>query len=125
MCEFLGIYIDNILNWKTHIRELTSILSPLTYLLRRLTLISPSSVVKSAYYGLFQSRISYGLMFWGNSTNVEQVFKMQKRAIRIISGRKALDSCRPLFKELNILPLPGLYIYIYISVCLFCKKKYF
>nr|CAI5831929.1 unnamed protein product [Callosobruchus analis] len=40
-----------------------------------------------------------------------KVFKMQKYAIRLISKKTQRESCRPLFRELQILPLPGLYIY--------------
>ena len=39
-----------------------------------------------------------------------QVFRMQKKAIRIIRGRGNRESCRNLFKELNILPLMSQYI---------------
>jgi len=35
---------------------------------------------------LFHSVMSYGLIFGGNSTKSKCVFKLQKRAIRIIMG---------------------------------------
>jgi len=38
------------------------------------------------YYAFFHSVISYGLIFWGNSTDSKCAFKLQKRAIRIIMG---------------------------------------
>jgi len=46
-----------------------------------------------------------------NSTNSRCVFKLQKRAIRIIMGAKNRDSCREFFKLLKILPLYAQYIY--------------
>ena len=55
--------------------------------------------------------MSYGLIFWGNSTDSKCVFKLQKQAIRIIMGAKNDDSCREFFKLLKILPLPVQYIY--------------
>jgi hypothetical protein len=36
--------------------------------------------------------------------------KLQKRVIRIISGVSRLSSCRQLFKDLKLLPLPCMYI---------------
>ena len=43
------------------------------------------------------------------------IFKLQKKLIRIISF-KCIDSpCRPLFKTLNILPVPCVYIYVCLS----------
>jgi hypothetical protein len=49
--------------------------------------------------------MSYGLIFGGNSTKSKCVFKLQKRAIRIIMGARNKDSCREFFKILKILPL--------------------
>jgi hypothetical protein len=53
----------------------------------------------------------YGIIFWGNSTDSKRMFKMQKRAIRIIAGSKNRDSCRDLFKNLKILPFYSQYIF--------------
>jgi len=49
--------------------------------------------------------------FGGNSTISMCVFKLQKRAIRIIVGAKNNDSRREFFKLLKILPLSAQYIY--------------
>jgi len=56
----------------------------------------------------FHSVRFYGLIFWGNSTNSKCVFKLQKRAIRIIMGARNNDSCREFLK---ILPLSVQYTY--------------
>jgi hypothetical protein len=68
--------------------------------------------------------MAYGIIFWGNSTNSSRIFKIQKRAIRIIMGHKSRDSCRDLFKELNILPFISQDIF---SLLLFIvnNKNYF
>lgn len=58
-------------------------------------------------------------MIWGNSVDVERAFIVQKKCIRAMSGAEYLDHCRPLFRDLKILPLPCLYIF---EVCLFVKK---
>jgi hypothetical protein len=39
---------------------------------------------------------------WGNSSNSLHVFRLQKRAIRIITGSRPRDSCRGMFKNLRI-----------------------
>ena len=109
--RFLGVYLDNKLTWKSHIMQLTNKLSSILYLMRRIANLAPTAVTRMAYMGLFQSRLSYGLLFWGNSTEWIHVFKMQKTALRIIGNKKALDSCRELFKQFQILTLPGLYIH--------------
>jgi hypothetical protein len=55
--------------------------------------------------------MAYGIIFWGNSTNNSKIFTIQKRAIRIIMGRKSRDSCRNIFKELKILTFISQYIF--------------
>jgi len=49
--------------------------------------------------------IAYGIIFWDNSPYSNNIFKLQKRAIRIIMNAGNRVSCHELFKKLNILPL--------------------
>jgi hypothetical protein len=56
-------------------------------------------------YSYFHSILNYGLIFWGNSSYSNGIFKLQKRIIRIIMGAGTRDSCRELFKILKVLPL--------------------
>ena len=44
------------------------------------------------YYSYFHSIMNFGLLFWGNSSCSLQVFRIQKKIIRIILGCK-VDSC--------------------------------
>jgi len=64
--------------------------------------------------------MTYGVIFWGNPTDRNKVFKLQKRAIRPITNSSNRTSCRRLFKELGILPLPSQYI----SLTLFVVKTW-
>jgi hypothetical protein len=67
--------------------------------------------LKSIYYSYFHSLMTYGIIFWGNSTHSIHVFRLQKRVIRIITNSRPRDSCRLLFKQLGILPLTMQYIF--------------
>jgi hypothetical protein len=64
--------------------------------------------------------MTYGLIYWGNSSLVDMVFKMQKRVVRLMMGCGYRESCRDLFKELNILPVRSQYIH---SLMMFVIKK--
>jgi hypothetical protein len=68
--------------------------------------------------------MTYGLIFWGNLSHAGKVFKLQKRVIRVIMGCSYRESCRDLFKELNILPLKSQYV---LSLMMFVikNKEYF
>jgi hypothetical protein len=64
--------------------------------------------------------ISYGIMFWGNSSHSDKIFKIQKRIIRIIMNSSKNASCQQLLKDLNILPIQSQYIF---SILLFVTRN--
>ena len=76
--------------------------------------------MKIIYFPYFRSIMTYGVIFWGNSTDRNNVFKRQKRAIRLITNSSNRTSCRGLFKELDILPLHSQYI---LSLAIFVVKN--
>ena len=81
-------------------------------------------VLKHCYFAYFHSLLIYGLEIWGHAPDYlfQRVFKLQKRAIRILSNEHYRASCRELnlYERLNILPLPALYIY---QITIFIKKN--
>jgi len=68
-------------------------------------------MLKLIYYAYFHSIISYGIIFWGHSALSIKVFWLQKRIIKTMMGSRNRDSCRKLFKSLEILSLPSPYIF--------------
>jgi len=68
--------------------------------------------------------MTYGLIFWGNSHYSNTIFRMQKRAIRVIMGLRSRDSCREHFKKLKILPLRSQYIQL-LLLFVVDNKRYF
>jgi hypothetical protein len=64
--------------------------------------------------------MSYGIIFWGNLSYSEDIFKIQKRIVRIIMNSSRNASCQQLFKDLNILPIQSQYIF---SILLFVTKN--
>jgi hypothetical protein len=120
--KFLGLTLNTTLNWKHHISELIPRLNTACFAIRSIKPFMPLNVLRSTYFSYAHSIMSYGLIFWGNSTDSDDVFKIQKRIIRIITNSNKNASCRELFKTLNILPLHSQYIYIQ-YFCLSLKIK--
>ena len=71
--------------------------------------LSACLVIKSDLLCFFHSAMSYGIIFWGNSSHSSIIFRWQKKAITIIEGCGNRVSCRNLFKKLQILPLTSQY----------------
>jgi len=49
--------------------------------------------------------MTYGIIFWGNSSHLDKIFRLKKRIIRIIMGDRTRESCTELFNILKTLPL--------------------
>jgi len=118
--KFLGLTIDTTLTWKHHIGELTSILNTACYAIRLIKPFMSLDVLRSTYFSYAHSIISYEIIFWGNSSYSENIFKIKKRIIRIIMNSSRNASCWQLVKDLNILPIRSQYIY---SLLLFVTKN--
>lgn len=108
--KFLGIEIDNRLDWKKQVEIICNKVNSFTFAIYKLTRIASRSTALTAYFAYIESVLRYGLIMWGNSTEVEKAFIAQKKCVRAICGTAPDEPCKPLFKHLKILPLPCLYI---------------
>jgi hypothetical protein len=108
--KFLGLIIDSSFSWKDHIIELTSKLNKACYAIRAIKPFMSLDAMKMIYYSYVQSVMSYSIIFCSNSHLSGNIFKAQKGIIRIITNAGKRDSCRQLYKQLQILPLPSLRI---------------
>jgi hypothetical protein len=74
------------------------------------------SVISTKVYSI----MTYGLIFGGSSPYSDNIFKLQKRTIRIMMNVGNRVSWHELFKKLSILPLHSQYI---LSLLLFVVKN--
>ena len=112
--KFLGVTIDHKLTWEVHVDALSKKLSRCLYSLRTLKKNVSQDVLLTTYHAYFSSLMTYGIMFWGNSSAAIKIFRLQKQAVRLLSDCHSLSkrvSCRTRFRQLNILTLPCVYIY--------------
>ena len=121
LTKFLGLTLDSFLSWKPHIEQLTSKLNSAYYIIRSLKTLTPLETLHLIYFSNFHSIISYGIIFGGNTGYSNSLFKLQKRVIRTMMNAGNNESCRELFKHLNILPLQSQYI---LSLSLFVVKNF-
>jgi hypothetical protein len=118
--KFLGLTTDTSLTWKHHISELTSRMNKACYAIRSIKPFMSLDVL-STYFSYVHSITSYGIIFWGNPSHSEEIFKIQKRIIRIIMNSSKNASFRQqLLTELNVLPIQSQYT---LSILLLLKIK--
>jgi len=113
--KFLGIFIDSNLSFKFHITTIRKKLSKALYTLRMAKNILSSKNLKLIYYSIFHCHLDlvYAIQIWscGPSTFINDLFKLQKNAVRTICNAKYNSHTEPLFKKEEILPLPDLITY--------------
>ena len=109
--KFLGLYLDEFLTWNQHINYICGKISSTLYLLRSIKHTVPQWSLKMLYNSYINSVITYGLLFWGTMCTKKafnRVFKLQKKAIRIIDNACYNCATKPLFIKWNILHLEHL-----------------
>jgi len=77
--KFLGITLNNTLSWNNHIYSIMKKLSRACYIIRNAKTCMSASSLRKIYYAFFHSVMSYGIMFWGNSSHGSTIFKIQKK----------------------------------------------
>ena len=118
--KFLGLFINNSLFWKTHIECIKSKLSSACYAMWPVKPYILINTLKIIYYCCFHSLMTYGPLFCGHSPDSIKILRLQKKIIRIMMGCRSRYSCRKLFFNLEILPLPFQHI---LSVLLFMIRN--
>ena len=105
--NFLGIMLDENLNWKSHINKVSSKIAGVAGTLSRLKRFLPMNILKTIYNALIQPHLNLGVLLWG--INIKRIYKLQKWAVRAITSSKYNAHTTPLFKELKILRIHELY----------------
>ena len=95
----------------------------------------PKNELKSIYHAISASHMTYGCQVWGQGygSHIEKIFKLQKRALRIINFKDFRAHTNPLFKDNEILKLQDfiklqncLFVYDYLNTALpECFEDYF
>ena len=108
--KFLGVFIDPKLNFKFHVSNLLKKLSSALYFMRSAKNFLTYKALKFMYYSIFHSHLIYQIHAWStcSQSSINEVFKMQKKALRIMNSASYNSHTESLFKSSSILPLPSL-----------------
>ena len=137
--KFLGVIIDENLNWEAHIRQLRRKLNYASATLNRMRVNIPENLHKDLYYTLYESHLSYCISAWGgiSQNKLSAITTAQKLCMRVLFGdREAFlekyrtcararpygyqalgdsffrkEHTKPIFKHTGILTVQNLYTY--------------
>jgi hypothetical protein len=110
--KYLGINIDAHFDWECHIDSICKKVSSGLFVLRSFASYRSEQLHRSIYFSLIEAHLRYCIALWGssNTTSLNRLLRLQKRAIRIMAGLKRRDSYRNAFSRLGLLTLTGLYL---------------
>ena len=113
--KYLGVLIDQHLRWNYHVSNISKKISRGVGILTKLRNFMDTDLLKTIYYCLVYSHLTYGIHAWGSAciTETAKLSVLLKKAVRILTGNRyfqiygeqsgPLPSAEPLFKELNLL----------------------
>ena len=108
--RYLGVIVDENLKWKSHIRNISSKISRNIGIMGRTKYFLSSRELLFLYNAFVLPYLNYCAVVWGRNyiTNISNLVKLQKRALRIIDKKPYTYPSGVLFKKYKILKLPEL-----------------
>ena len=112
--KFLGIYLDDRLDWKAHISYISNKISKSIGILYRCQAYLSRKSLTDLYYAFVYPYLSYCAHVWGNTytSNLKTLVILQKKAIRILSHSHRLAHTHDMFHRLGILKFNRVHFYL-------------
>ena len=102
--KYLGVFIDENLNWEKHINEISTKLIKGNAMLSKFRHFVNKDILLSVYYGIFHSHLAYLCLVWGQAKfSLNRITLLQKRAIKILHSAAYRDHTSPLFHRSKVL----------------------
>ena len=103
--KFLGVIIDNRLNWQHHINYISCKVAKGIGIILKIRKVLDNESLRSLYYAFIYPYMMYCNHVWGNACSVylNKLIILQKKAVRIMAGVKPRTPTANLFDNLNIM----------------------
>ena len=124
--KYLGITIDERFSWHLHTNSLKNYFRCVLRKLYQLSKLCSPSVLKSYYYGIFHSRLIYGISCWGGAyeNKIKPLLTLQKCAIRKLSVHQHQQNSHQLFQSLNVLPVRHIFYFKVLKTVFLNRANY-
>jgi hypothetical protein len=105
--NFLGIHLNQHFTWSDHLKSLSIKISRATGRINCLKHFLPKKILLTIYNTIILPHLNYGILAWGAKSN--EIAKLQKKAIRVVTNSKFNAHTEPLFKNLHLLKVEDIY----------------
>ena len=84
--RFLGVIMDESLNWSRHVKTVLSKMSRYVGIMYKIKKLLPLKVRLQIYHSFIQSHINYCSLVWGFccKSNIDKIFSKQKKGMRAV-----------------------------------------
>ena len=103
--KYLGIFLDEHLQWDTHIKYIQPKLSRAVEMLAKIRHYVPFETLLNIHYAIITSYMTYGSQIWGQKSNslLNKITTLQNKALRIIHFKPPCSPCNNLYFQTKIL----------------------
>ena len=105
--KFLGTWLDDNLNWNTHVKKLLSKLKSGLGMMRRVNKYLTNKGKHMLYYGQVHSNLSYGISIWGpmlRKGQLQGLSAIQRKCVDLIGNQSSFKEYKiPTLQQLIIL----------------------
>jgi hypothetical protein len=91
-------------------------LSSVCFAMRPLSFLANTERLRTLFLAHFHLVMSYGIIFWGNSTNSNKVLLMQNKTVRTVARVHISESCKGFFNRFCTLTLASEYMFAFITL---------
>jgi hypothetical protein len=109
---YLGLLIEEKLDWHAHAEKVATSLNSGIYALSRLQGCSTMEIRKQVYNALIKSHLEFMIPIWGacRKGDLQRLVRKQKKAVRLVHGyTNQMEHTSILFKKSGILKFQDLY----------------
>ena len=108
--RFLGLWVDGHLNFSDHINKVKNKVNTGLHFLRQAKDNSPIRIRLNIYRALIESNLRFAATIYGSAqaNKLEELFMLQKKAVRLIANAFYIAHTDPLFLKFRILKLQDL-----------------
>jgi hypothetical protein len=117
--KFLGVFVDEDLNWKYHTSQIALKISKNIGVINRIKYLLTHDVLLSLYYTMIHPYLLYCNIIWVRDSQLalHRPSVLQKRAVRLIACSSYRAPSSPLFKQFGVLKLydirkPNIPVYV-------------
>ena len=105
--KFLGVLIDQHLSWKPHIDFVSKKISKSVGIIAKARFYLSSQTLMTLYYSLVYPFLTYCNVAWSSTycSNLNCIYLLQKRLVRLITKAHYLANTAPLFSQLKVLDI--------------------